>query len=407
MHATALQPPALDGNDSPELKSSGRSITETPQTESKHQTKRERKEKKVSSEKKAEKPEKAEKDTASDLLALLNANATPDSNDETSGTKNSGEGSNKERDRKSKTSDHKKKRRRFLPHLKRGDEMSEPGQELARITAERTETKKNAAFKMPWEEEPAANGDKGNASNARATASNSEDEPIVNASAPVKAPSAYAPPASSPQTRTQVSPQIGTETANSIFGTTSAFTTRERPLSKSSLIGGLFNASASTTGEATGATTGGESSTTQEHSQATVVKLDNVKLDNDQWAKKLKDLVEHGTNSLKEGEAFMFAEDTGEASLFLSDGTTIRRIVQQPKDAQEVMRQRRPDIAANADEMLYGLSLLGKLIPKFDTQTPSPSMVSQPPDPLGTFHGDNLMSNSQTFWGWLKSVLKF
>jgi hypothetical protein len=73
--------------------------------------------------------------------------------------------------------------------------------------------------------------------------------------------------------------------------------------------------------------------------------LPKVKLDDDEWAKKLKNYAEHGASSLKNGEAFMFAEDTGEASLFLADGTTIRRIVAQPKDSNEVMRERRPDIS--------------------------------------------------------------
>jgi hypothetical protein len=73
-----------------------------------------------------------------------------------------------------------------------------------------------------------------------------------------------------------------------------------------------------------------------------------------------------------------------------------------------VIRERRPDIS-HAEDVLYGLSLLGKLIPKFDTTpVPSPEHVSQPsPEPEQTFRGDNLMTSTQSFWGWLKSVCKF
>jgi tetratricopeptide (TPR) repeat protein len=135
-----------------------------------------------------------------------------------------------------------------------------------------------------------------------------------------------------------------------------------------------------------------------------------VKLDDDDWAKRLKNYADHGANSLKNGEAFMFAEDTGEASLFLADGTTIRRIIAQPKDSEEVMRERRPDIVG-AEDMLYGLSLLGKLIPKFDSQPQANAgasgVIPQPtPQSVGGFTGDNLMSGTQSFWGWLKSVCK-
>ncbi len=73
------------------------------------------------------------------------------------------------------------------------------------------------------------------------------------------------------------------------------------------------------------------------------------------------------------------------------------------------MRERRPDIAANADDMLFGLSLLGKLIPKFDNSQPSasPTTAQEPTVSSPAFRGDNLMSGSQSFWGWFKSVCKF
>src|SRR5262249_27823181 len=36
----------------------------------------------------------------------------------------------------------------------------------------------------------------------------------------------------------------------------------------------------------------------------------------DSWTERLRFLVEHGTASLRDGEAFMFSEETGEATLF-------------------------------------------------------------------------------------------
>jgi hypothetical protein len=140
-----------------------------------------------------------------------------------------------------------------------------------------------------------------------------------------------------------------------------------------------------------------------------------VKLDTDEWAVKLRDLVEHGTNSLKDGEAFMFAEDTGEASLFLADGSVIRRIVQLPRDQTEIVRQRRPDMLI-PDDLLYKLSLLGKLIPHPETTNtqaaPSDLATGQDAPQSTTAQGkdfkvDNVMGESQNFWGWLKNAFKF
>ncbi|MDR3614490.1 MAG: tetratricopeptide repeat protein [Candidatus Obscuribacterales bacterium] len=140
-----------------------------------------------------------------------------------------------------------------------------------------------------------------------------------------------------------------------------------------------------------------------------------VHLDTDEWAIKLQDLVEHGTNSLKDGEAFMFAEDTGEASLFLADGSVIRRIVQLPRDQTEIVRQRRPDMLI-PDDLLYKLSLLGKLIPHPEgantpvapsVQSQIPSIPQGPPSHGRDFKVDNVMGESQNFWGWLKNAFKF
>jgi hypothetical protein len=150
-------------------------------------------------------------------------------------------------------------------------------------------------------------------------------------------------------------------------------------------------------------------------SLAESTKQSTVKLDSDEWAVKLRDLVEHGTNSLKDGEAFMFAEDTGEASLFLAEGSVIRRIVQLPRDQTEIVRQRRPDMLI-PDDLLYRLSLLGKLIPHPDTTNTqvAPSDLAEIPNiqqstttQAKDFKVDNVMGESQNFWGWLKNAFKF
>lgn len=84
-------------------------------------------------------------------------------------------------------------------------------------------------------------------------------------------------------------------------------------------------------------------------------------LDNDDWAKRLKYLNEHGTGSLKSGEAFMFSEDTGEAVIFLADGQRIRRRIALPQSQHELVKNRRPDMLLPAD-LMYKLSTLGKLV---------------------------------------------
>lgn len=84
-------------------------------------------------------------------------------------------------------------------------------------------------------------------------------------------------------------------------------------------------------------------------------------IDSDAWAKRLKYLSVHGTGTLKAGEAFMFSEETGEAVIFLTDGTRIRRIISQPQDTHELVKARRPDMLIPAD-LLYKLSTLGKLV---------------------------------------------
>jgi len=127
----------------------------------------------------------------------------------------------------------------------------------------------------------------------------------------------------------------------------------------------------------------------------------------DPWSVRLRYLADHGTGTLKEGEAFMFSEETGEATLFLADGQTVRRTIYLPRDAQEVVKQRRPDILT-PDDLLYNLSLLAKLMPKASETEPTgtngktqQTLVPQPP-----FEVNDLMGKSQRFWGWMKDALK-
>lgn len=130
-------------------------------------------------------------------------------------------------------------------------------------------------------------------------------------------------------------------------------------------------------------------------------------LPEDEWTAKLRYLVEHGTASLKEGEAFMFSEDSGEASLFLADGTTVRRQISPARDAQEVVRQRRPDILVPQD-LLYNLSLLGKLMPRQPEQLPETTAMSTDNSEAtpSNFNVNDLMGRSESFWGWLKHLFK-
>ena len=127
----------------------------------------------------------------------------------------------------------------------------------------------------------------------------------------------------------------------------------------------------------------------------------------------MKYLLDHGTSSLKDGEAFMFSEETGEGVLFLGDGQVLRRIIATPRDVQEVVQERRPDII-HPSEVLYNLSLLGKLMPKSEVkeQAAQPPAADQfetqrlAPPVNGDFKVDDLLGNSQGFWGWLKNIFK-
>jgi len=80
---------------------------------------------------------------------------------------------------------------------------------------------------------------------------------------------------------------------------------------------------------------------------------------------RLRYLAEHGTSSLKEGEAFMFSEESGEATLFMSNGEVIRKTIAVARRHEEVAQLRRPDILI-PEELIYNLALMAKILPKQD-----------------------------------------
>lgn len=121
----------------------------------------------------------------------------------------------------------------------------------------------------------------------------------------------------------------------------------------------------------------------------------------DPVAKRMKYLSEHGTASLKEGEAFMFSEETGEAVIFQSNGPTLRRKIAEPKDGQEVVKHRRPDLAF-PQELRYNLSLLAKLLPH--QEEPKPKTPAQAPVP--TFTINELMTRPEGMFGWLRQLFR-
>lgn len=81
----------------------------------------------------------------------------------------------------------------------------------------------------------------------------------------------------------------------------------------------------------------------------------------DNWTTRLKYLNEHGTSSLKPGEAFMFSEETGEAVLFLEDGKKIRRHIASGRDNSDLVKERRPELLV-PKEYVYKLSTQGRMI---------------------------------------------
>jgi hypothetical protein len=130
----------------------------------------------------------------------------------------------------------------------------------------------------------------------------------------------------------------------------------------------------------------------------------------DEWTKRMNYLLEHGTQSLCPGEAFMYSEETGEGVMFLSDGNSVRRKLTAPRKAEEVARLRRPDILAPKGQLQYSLSLLGKIIKPQDAQRKPPPAQQQQEHPQSQdehFTMNNILDHSQGFFGWLQSVFKF
>ncbi len=130
----------------------------------------------------------------------------------------------------------------------------------------------------------------------------------------------------------------------------------------------------------------------------------------DQWTEKLKYLSEHGTAELADGEAFMFAEDTGEATLFLADGKKIRRVIAVPRDNDVVVATRRPELL-KAEDLVYRLALLAKLMPsaaplaQTKVQGESPTKIAAvEAKPASAFNGDPLLGRADSFVGWLKQM---
>lgn len=131
----------------------------------------------------------------------------------------------------------------------------------------------------------------------------------------------------------------------------------------------------------------------------------------DDWTKRLRYLNEHGTSTLKKGEAFMFSEDTGEAVLFLADGQKIRRVITAPIDSQEIMKSRRPDVLA-PKQLFYDTSLLGTMMgsppPQELVRPPDPTSslapVTAPPTPPG-FKIEQMMDNPTGFMNWFKGLI--
>ncbi|MBX9769867.1 MAG: hypothetical protein K2X29_00765, partial [Candidatus Obscuribacterales bacterium] len=125
------------------------------------------------------------------------------------------------------------------------------------------------------------------------------------------------------------------------------------------------------------------------HQQRTAVQeaqyeseLNRIHRGNDPWTLRLTYLSKNGTSSLKEGEAFMFSEETGEATLFLTDGQVITRRIGDGHEAEDVALMRRPDVMVPEDNT-YNISLLGKIMPK--SAAKKQASQSSADDPVGGF----------------------
>ena len=125
------------------------------------------------------------------------------------------------------------------------------------------------------------------------------------------------------------------------------------------------------------------------HQQRTAVQeaqyeseLNRIHKGNDPWTLRLTYLSKNGTSSLKEGEAFMFSEETGEATLFLTDGQVITRRIGDGHEAEDVALMRRPDVMVPEDNT-YNISLLGKIMPKSGAKKQASQSAAD--DPVGGF----------------------
>lgn len=124
----------------------------------------------------------------------------------------------------------------------------------------------------------------------------------------------------------------------------------------------------------------------------------------DAITKRMRYLMENGTSNLRQGEAFMFSEETGEGILFLP-GRTERRKLTAGRDAEQLLRERRPDIAQPKD-LQYSLNLLGKLM---GNQQAQQQQQQQQPAINGPSL-DQLMNQvnegQRSVWGWMKNTFK-
>lgn len=119
----------------------------------------------------------------------------------------------------------------------------------------------------------------------------------------------------------------------------------------------------------------------------------------DDWTRKLRYLSEHGTATLKPGEAFMFSEETGEAVLFRPGEDAIRRQVAAPRDKSEVVHERRPDMTRPSKDMQYNLALRAKLV----AQPPAkPAPPAAPPISL-----NQLNAKKEGPLEWLRGIMRF
>lgn len=120
---------------------------------------------------------------------------------------------------------------------------------------------------------------------------------------------------------------------------------------------------------------------------------------------RLKYLAEHGTSSLKEGEAFMFSEESGEATLFMANGEVIRKTIAIARRHEEVAQLRRPDILI-PEELIYNLALMAKILPKQDEPKETVAEPAQEAPKLKMPARISVPdSKAYSFSDWLRGVL--